>query len=252
MYLSAMTTGSELKYFMEENFSEYNSDIKWKISRLDQRNNELKIKNIVITGKLDNAVVGYSINNDVNIIILFQSEVDDEVFKELIEIIYKNDIYILELGKDWIFNTTIGNQFISKVFNGVEYSFWKEVIYENHCLISYNKFSSLNSAFDRFQNSIKWIHPKIEDKLAALKLNSILVVEKLHNFNVIKALDPTMIVTFNLGSEMIDYCWRNKIILVWIHDTSFFNEIAREFVYYFNKTKKIKTKLHLNREIKFF
>ncbi len=229
----------------------------WQLNRSHKRNQNFPIRGIAITGKLTNSSIGIAISKNLNLILT----VDPIAFKkieyannEMIEILYKNEIFVFSLGFNWIFDSILGRKILSKVLGASKSQIWLSNIPIPHSFIGLPQFMNLSSVVTRLEGHIVWLPPKVAQNPKEAKVESILIFNDNIKLKYLLENTTSMIITSTLNSSLVNFCWKNEVILSWVHRDQLLNEICRDFAFYIgNHITPVKTcfspihvKNHLN------
>lgn len=244
-----ITYGNDLIKFLEIVIGTPFDESGWMVKRSHERNDKIKISGVILTGFLDNSVIGLALREKLNVIITISPNSDIEIENnDLSETIYKNDLFVYSIGDQWLYNLKIGNSIIGRIFNCENAAFWNENLSFNNYYISFNNYMNFHWIISRFQKVIKWVHPHVLPNLEDTNISNMLIVDKVINTLELEKPHPSIIVAGEISSELINYCMKFKIILVWINKQSLYNEIIRELLYEFKvQLPRLKMILSLNK-----
>ena len=166
-----------------------------------------------------------------------------------IELLYKNDIFLISLGTNWIFNTKFGKKMVNMIISNTNASLWNSSLSVDHVFIGLEEPLPLNLIFARLRNSILYLPAKFENMISLV--TNILLITKEFNKNELIDL-PEVIITFELSSSIIRWCYTKGIVLVFINADVLYSEIARDLSYFVSKTTNIQSTFlsHLNYKLK--
>lgn len=224
----------------------------WELKRSAIRNFETNVHHIIFCGYLTNKSIGIALSQKINHIIAI-NKFNNDNFLSLsengIELMYKNDIFLITLGVNWIFNTTFGMKMVNKIITNADASLWKSSFSVAHVFIGLEDPLSLNLIFARLRNSVLYLPPKLEIETSSVN-NILLISKEIDKKDIIDL--PEVIITFELTSSIIRWCYTHGIVLVFINADVFYSEIARDMSYIVSKTTNIQTTFQTHLDYKLY
>ncbi len=227
--------GIDFEQYLIENMGIQSKGGGWQLKRSTSKNEKVKINGVITSGRLTNIAIGIAISNSSNLIIILNEleNEPEEFISKVLEILYKNDIYVYSLGINWIFNSIIGKKILLEIFNGNKLSVWSEKLEVNNLLISFSYIVNLEIILQRFDERIVWMPIKTIENI-----ETVLYLDKLCRFDDIVRLKPNMLICHEMNSKIIDLCTSNSIIFIWIHKDVILNEVTRELTYHISRNHK--------------
>ncbi len=241
-------TGKDLDTIFTSITSGY---IFWELKRSPIKNFESNVNHIIFSGILTNKSIGIAISKKINHIVLINRLNEDNslsISDDGIELLYKNDIFVIALGSSWIFNTKFGKKMINIVISNTDASLWNSPLSVDHVFIGLEEPLPLSYIFARLRNSILYLPAKL-DQSGSLITNILLITKEFDKNELTDS--PEVIITLELTSSIIRWCYTNGIILVFINADVLYSEVARDLSYFISKTTNIQSTFlsHLNYKI---
>ncbi|MCE7735769.1 MAG: hypothetical protein GPJ54_12880 [Candidatus Heimdallarchaeota archaeon] len=232
--------GSDLEHLLSEISDNRH---RWEIKRSERSNKFSSVANLIICGRITNSTIGAAISNNVNHIVSidrFQSTEQQFIVDDIFELLYKNDIYVISLGVGWLFATSLGKKMINIVLNNTDSSIWSANIGVENIFIGLKINLKIDDIFSRLRNCVYYFPAKLGDK--QISISSILVIESSFETLNLEEL-PDLILTMELTSSLITFCYHKKIILVFVHSDVLYFEIARDLSHLLMSALKVSTTL---------
>ncbi len=247
--MNKIKTGKELHEFLSYNF--LTKTIGWQIPRSNSRNDNFKITGVVISANVDNKAIGTALQKSANVILSLNYFCVDTNL-DLIELIYKNEIFIYSIGVDWIFNTKLGHKILMLIFSGSNANVWIENNNHNHCFLTIPKYITFETILNRFKDVIIWTKCDM-DNFKNCKLNNILIFEDNVDKSIVKKLNSDVVISTLISSDIINYVLDKNSSLIWMHNDMLLNEVCRELMFYLGQKSIIKNLyLSLKKTIKIY
>lgn len=224
----------------------------WEIKRSENKNHETSISNLILCGRITNSTVGTAISKNISHIISisrFKSRDLQFMVDDVLEILYKNDIFVISLGDEWLFRTSLGKKMITVLLNNTNSSIWSTNIGTENIFVGFNSNLQLTALFARLRNCVYYFPAKLEETVTSI--STILIIKS--SFETTRLHDlPDLVLTMELTPSLITYCYHKKIILVFVHSDVFYFEIARDLSRLLMTSLKVPTTLcsGLNYKIK--
>lgn len=235
MLKTKITTGATFTKFLQFLVAKSKEGFGWQLHRSDKRNLHLNIQGIIMSGKLTNASIGLALSKQVNVILTISPLSYRELTHssdDIMDILYKNDLFVFSLGYNWIFQSIYGRKILTKILGGINSHQIVSGVNLPHIYIDLNPYSTLSSVLTRLHGVGLWIPPRYSSDFENIKIQNILIVDGKIDFNNFLLDEVGFLVTTRLHSDLVSYCWKKKIILAWIHKDQLLNEIARDFAFY--------------------
>lgn len=224
----------------------------WELKRSQIKNYESNVNHIIFSGILTNKSIGIAISKKINHIILVNRLHDDNslsISDDGIELLYKNDIFLIALGTRWIYNTKFGKKMVNVIICNMNASLWNSTLTVDHVFIGLEEPLPLSYIFARLRNSILYL-PAKHDPNDSVITNILLITKEFDKSEITDV--PEVIITLELTSSIIRWCYTKGIFLVFINADVLYSEVARDLSYFVSKTTNIQTTFlsHLNYKIK--
>ncbi|MHA2028151.1 MAG: hypothetical protein ACW99A_02660, partial [Candidatus Kariarchaeaceae archaeon] len=233
-------SGQDLNAFLSQLTSNMQ---KSEIERSDLRNNTTIFKNLLICSRITNSVIGTALRESIHHIISISRFNSNEVQfhkNDIMEILYKNEIFITSLGEGWIFNTPIGKKIVNIVLCNSDATLWNLNLNYENLFIGLKYPLIIDDVFMRLRNCIFYYPTKniTNNNL----VSTILLLSEASNQISLSEI-PDLIISLKLTSKLITYCYHQKIILAYVHSDILFSEVARDLSHILTNELKIQTTL---------
>ncbi|MHA2502605.1 MAG: hypothetical protein ACXAE3_07040, partial [Candidatus Kariarchaeaceae archaeon] len=218
------------------------SNVKWGLRRPKEKNEEFRVKIGLLSGMLTNQILGLALAKEVNLIIVGDRDnhlnyVDREL--EMIEILYKNDIRILEWSLDSLIRSTLGGKILANIFQA-DHTWYNEV--EKSHIFTYRDTRKIKSILSRVEPYTTWkTDPDAVVEIDQL-VYSIEPANPISNYDLVNSV----IVQTTLCSNTYRIL-ANGNTIIHTPDLQLRNEIARELYYLIKPRIEIPMYLEFNK-----
>ena len=222
----------------------------WEIKRALSKNQDTLIYHLIMCGRITNSIIGKAISNNISHIVTvsrFRSKEQQFIVDDFFELLYKNDIFVISLGDDWLFRTALGKKMVTIILNNTNSSLWNTNIGVENIFIGLKTNLEVAGLFSRLRNCVYYFPAKLEKTKTSI--STILVIKASFDTLTLKEF-PDLILTMELTPSLITFCYHMKIILVFVHSDVFYFEIARDLSYLLVSSLNVPTTLGTSVEYK--
>ncbi|RMG34200.1 MAG: hypothetical protein D6732_10705 [Methanobacteriota archaeon] len=196
---------------------DYDSITKWKVT------------GVIATSLLTNSVVGIALQKGANFILCLESGLENSNSilsnSRILEVCYKNDILVYEIGSPWSMEPEIFYQLLSKLTDNDGLTFFTiPEITMAHVVIYFKEPIPLRGIFDRLiVGAITFSQKSVSDH----DTKRAIILEKFESLDPIANLGIDCLLTFQLNPELMSFSRKNKILSIIVNHQQWLNEFLR-------------------------
>lgn len=188
-----------------------------------------KVTGIVASSTLTNSIVGVALQKGANLILCLESGLHgfDSILEnaKILEVCYKNDLLVYEIGAPWSLNRETFISLISRIIDNSDVSIFSvPSISIGHIVFNSAVPLPFFGLFGRLvPGSISFSQKSIKDH----ECKRILMIENPVSLKLFKNMNIDSILTFQLTPKLIEFSKKNKILSLVLNYSHFLNELLR-------------------------
>ena len=239
-------SGADLEKVLER-IGINSNNYSWIVPRSQKTNRNVKISGILVAGFLSHKIIGEALASNKNIILTSNKLlrfIESEILEILGEVLYKNDLFVLQWNYSWLLDNIQGDIIIAKIFDTAYEQMIKEG--NGYYRLHYPTRINLKGMLQRFPEYL--ISGKlVESEIFVTKCG--IVLHENYRDDLKMNQDELFITLIGLNELKKRLILRNSQLLIEIDLTDFLNEISREIYFLIKQGEELDIDLSFNKRL---